>query len=230
MNILKLYSTIVKNEDVLANDGFRKDFSTIIPKVTSFVSELLDNIAASHVPISFEKPAEVDINRIIDEVIISFEERLKNSKIKVENDPGQLPKITAGPEMIKNAFYEIIKNSIEAIEEYDHKREEGMVPKTGGLISIKTALNETGEVEAIISDNGIGIEEMYIDKVLNPFFTTKIHSVAHSETGTGLGLNKVYNTVQIQGGSLKISSKLGEGTTVQVSFGLRPNDLSEPKS
>ncbi|WP_169338334.1 ATP-binding protein [Colwellia piezophila] len=62
-----------------------------------------------------------------------------------------------------------------------------------------------------ISDDGIGMSEDIIDKVLEPFFTTK-----DLGSGTGLGLSMVYGFVKRSGGHIKIYSELGEGTTFNI--------------
>ena len=95
----------------------------------------------------------------------------------------------------------------------------------GGTLIIETsnklldddyvALNpgsSSGEFVMIsISDDGIGISEDLIDKVLEPFFTTK-----ELGAGTGLGLSMVYNFVKRSGGHIKIYSELGKGTTFNI--------------
>ena len=227
MNYVNIYSALIKKspEAFFADASLKNDFCTAMPKVSRFVSELIDNVADAHLPLSKEGATEIEIQRVIEEILVSFEERLKTSLININKKSGQLPVITAVHRHIKEALSQIIKNSIEAIEEYDYQREQGQNPRSGGTIIIASKTNEAGQAEISISDDGIGMKEDFLNKVLDPFFTSKVHSVSHSETCTGLGLNKVYNIVKHYGCSFKITSVYGQGTTVVVSFGLKPEGV-----
>jgi len=68
-------------------------------------------------------------------------------------------------------------------------------------------------VEITVEDNGNGIPKKLIDKIFQPFFTTK-----PTGSGTGLGLSLSYDIVQAHGGELKVETKEGEGTefTIQL--------------
>ena len=63
------------------------------------------------------------------------------------------------------------------------------------------------KVEIKIADNGNGIPQAIIDKIFQPFFTTK-----PSGSGTGLGLSLSYDIVKAHGGELKVETKEGEGS------------------
>ena len=65
-----------------------------------------------------------------------------------------------------------------------------------------------GEAEISIKDNGSGIPQKILDKIFQPFFTTK-----PTGQGTGLGLSLSYDIVKAHGGELKVETKEGEGTT-----------------
>jgi two-component system NtrC family sensor kinase len=65
------------------------------------------------------------------------------------------------------------------------------------------------EIEVRIADTGVGIPREQMNKVVDPFFTTK-------EKGTGLGLSVVYGIVERHGGTLQIESEPGVGTTVTI--------------
>jgi len=157
-------------------------------------------------------PVSTKVNTIfenIDELIarsltvsIEVQTQLSENLWPVNVDPGDL----------EDAMLNLSLNAKDAMPE-------------GGTLSIETsnklldedyvALNpgsSSGEFVMIsISDNGIGIPEDYIDKVLEPFFTTK-----ELGAGTGLGLSMVYNFVKRSGGHIKIYSELGEGTTFNI--------------
>jgi two-component system NtrC family sensor kinase len=80
----------------------------------------------------------------------------------------------------------------------------------GGHLGIKT--RASGDiVEIIISDTGIGIAPENLPKIFDPFFTTK-----EVGKGTGLGLSISYNIIERHGGTIKVESQLGEGTTFTI--------------
>jgi PAS domain S-box-containing protein len=92
----------------------------------------------------------------------------------------------------------------------------------GGKLFIGTAVRgisgdpelEAGEyVELTVRDTGIGMDEHVLNRALDPFFTTK-----EVGKGTGLGLAQVYGSARQSGGTVRIESKVGEGTTVRVLF------------
>jgi len=64
-------------------------------------------------------------------------------------------------------------------------------------------------VEIAIADTGAGIAPEHLSRIFDPFFTTK-------PMGTGLGLSVVYGVVEKHGGSMKVQSRRGEGTTMTV--------------
>ena len=81
----------------------------------------------------------------------------------------------------------------------------------GGEIRIRTALDSPGHVGFCVTDNGCGISPEHMDHIFEPFFTTK-----ESGKGTGLGLAIARNVVLEHGGSIRIESTPGRGTTVFV--------------
>jgi len=84
--------------------------------------------------------------------------------------------------------------------------------RRNGTIDVSTSFDrESGSVEIKVKDNGTGIHESLIDRVTEPFFTTKIES-----GGTGLGLSISYAIVNDHSGVLDIHSREGKGTTVYV--------------
>ena len=111
------------------------------------------------------------------------------------------------------------------------------VEQTGGTISIRLAETvpavddpEQGALDPgryallTVSDTGQGIEPAILDKIFDPYFTTKT-----KEKGTGLGLALVYGIVKEHQGEIKVSSELGKGTTFNVFFPLI-RQPSEPVS
>ena len=85
----------------------------------------------------------------------------------------------------------------------------------GGVITITEEEVNEGPLRPAariqVTDNGPGIKEAHLEKVLNPFFTTK-------EEGTGLGLSIASRIIEEHGGTLNLTSKEGEGTTFVITL------------
>ena len=97
------------------------------------------------------------------------------------------------PYLITNAFYSV-----------NEKKKSG-AEHSEPTVSISTKKIKD-HIEISVADNGNGIPANLLDKVFQPFFTTK-----PTEQGTGLGLSLSYDIVRAQGGELKVESKEGEG-------------------
>jgi len=107
--------------------------------------------------------------------------------------------IMADKQKMQQVFLNLIKNSVDAIEH------EGWI-----RISSKESLSDKKEkvIEIQVSDNGSGIEPDKINKIFDPFYTTK-----EEGKGSGLGLSIVHDIIELHGGTISVNSRLGEGTT-----------------
>jgi two-component system nitrogen regulation sensor histidine kinase NtrY len=101
--------------------------------------------------------------------------------------------------MISQVLVNLVKNSIEALANKKH-----------GVISMK-AFSNNGLLEILVSDNGQGIDEKYLNDIFVPFFTTK-------ESGSGIGLALSRQIMHLHNGSLKVSSQPESGTAFKLSF------------
>jgi len=136
-----------------------------------------------------------------------------------------LPKINIIPQdmgrvilnLLTNAFYACTERSRSAVDR--RKNEDILAYEPTVSISTKMFVDK---VEIKISDNGNGIPQNIIDKIFQPFFTTK-----PTGQGTGLGLSLSYDIVtKGHGGELKVETKEGEGTTFIISLSnVRITDL-----
>ena len=86
-----------------------------------------------------------------------------------------------------------------------------------GEIVITARVDKMGALLINIADNGIGISKNDIIRMLEPFEQANRYH-PHKHEGTGLGLHLCQNLMKLHGGSLEIDSKLGEGTTVILTF------------
>ncbi len=142
-----------------------------------------------------EKTQAFDVNSGIDSTLKLLAGELK-SKALVRKDYNEVPKINCNINQMKQVFMNILNNAIQALE-------------VEGDIHIKTEfLSEQKIVRVTFRDNGIGIEKDNVEKIFDPFYTTK--SVGE---GTGLGLSISYGIVKSHGGQISVESEPGKGTT-----------------
>ncbi len=147
---------------------------------------------------SSEKKLEpCDIYHLIDNCLTMIRYRLKNG-IELKKEFGSKDAVVLGNNgKLHQAFLNILTNSIQAID----KR---------GSITIRTTL-ENDSISIEFTDSGHGIKPENLNKITEPFFSTK-----DPGKGTGLGLSITYAIINEHGGSLKYTSKWGEGTTASI--------------
>jgi signal transduction histidine kinase len=156
-----------------------------------------------------------DINDLLDQYVnLAYHGMRATNKefnITIEIDYDKtLEKINVVPQDISRVFLNIINNACYAA--YDRKKK-GSDNNFSPILKVSTK-NLKDKVEIRISDNGNGIPKDIIDKIFQPFFTTK-----PTGEGTGLGLSLSYDIVTKQhGGEIKIESKEGEGAEFVISF------------
>ena len=150
-----------------------------------------------------------DINDLLDQYVNlayhGMRAQNKEFNIKIEKDYDEsLEKIYVIPQDISRVFLNIINNACYAA--YDKKKksnDENFSP----VLKVSTK-NLNGKIEIRIGDNGNGIPQDILDKIFQPFFTTK-----PTGEGTGLGLSLSYDVIVKQhNGELKVETKIGEGT------------------
>ncbi|MEI7825675.1 MAG: PAS domain S-box protein, partial [Chlorobiaceae bacterium] len=137
----------------------------------------------------------------------------KSIELTFHCDPEELP-VKGNLYKMEQVILNLIRNSIDAIEEKRHKSVE---PGTEMYIHLQ-AKRQKESVIISIADNGIGISRQNIDYILQPFFTTK-----ESGKGTGLGLSISSGIIKEMHGQLNVTSTPMQGTTVQLSLPLATN-------
>ncbi|MEO5657374.1 MAG: ATP-binding protein [Nitrospiria bacterium] len=149
-----------------------------------------------------DEPALADLNEGLESTINIVWNELKY-KVTLHRAYGDLPKVQCYPHQLNQVFMNLLVNAAQAIPEK-------------GEIWLKTWA-DPDHVYVDIRDSGSGIPEGYLSKIFDPFFTTKPVG-----QGTGLGLSIVYGIVERHGGTIRVTSREGEGTTFHVSFPLMP--------
>jgi len=147
-----------------------------------------------------------DINALADEYFrlsyhgIRARDKSFNSKTETSFDPA-VGKAEIIPNDIGRVFLNLYNNAFYAVAEKKKLNSSGFEP----AVSVSTKrLN--GKIEIRIKDNGNGIPKKLLDKIFQPFFTTK-----PTGQGTGLGLSLSYDIIKAHGGELKVETREGEG-------------------
>jgi len=125
-----------------------------------------------------------------------------SSKCRILGDPSRIHQIIMN--LCTNAYQAMLETGgILKISLSDEKLE----GKTAGLVQVPAG--SYGKI--VISDTGVGIPSQNIERIFDPYFTTK-----EKEKGTGLGLAAVHGIVKSHGGAILVESKIGKGTTFEV--------------
>ncbi|KIL45862.1 histidine kinase [Jeotgalibacillus soli] len=146
----------------------------------------------------------VSLPSIIRETIELMQPQASLGNIQMNTvDEGSSGLVYGESNRLKQVFINIIKNSIEAMQD-------------GGEI-IFTVSEQDGIQHIAIQDTGCGIEQKQLDRLNEPFYTTK-------ENGTGLGLVVTFKIIEEHQGKVEVESKVGEGTCFHLYFPVRGAD------
>jgi nitrogen fixation/metabolism regulation signal transduction histidine kinase len=210
-------------------DRVRKS-SDIILEELSRLSEVVNNFLTAMRPTRPIKD-KADINRLIEHVYATVQPELEARGIacvlRLDRD---IPLVHVDTAQITQAVLNLLKNSMEALDE---QREELQVQGRSGMhppqpwkpaMEVSTRIADAHYLIRV-QDNGPGIPDENLDKILEPYYTTKF-------SGTGLGLAIVSRIVEEHGGRMEISSRAGAGTAVSISLPMngRPVRLLEDQS
>ena len=126
-----------------------------------------------------------------------------NAEIKTDFDPA-VGKVNIVPQDIGRVLLNLINNAFYAVNERDKLQSASGGYKPQVIVHTKKS---DDKVEIIIGDNGNGVPKKILDKIFQPFFTTK-----PTGQGTGLGLSLAYDIIKAHGGDINVKTKEGEGT------------------
>jgi two-component system NtrC family sensor kinase len=147
--------------------------------------------------------AESDLNQCLDSTANIVWTMMKHS-VSLTKQYEELPPVYCFPMQLKQVFMNLIVNAYQAIE--------AKVGKEGARGEIRLRTERRGDAIAVlVTDNGTGIARDALDRIFDPFFTTKEVGV-----GTGLGLSTSFNIVRRHGGTIRVESIEGQGTTFEV--------------
>jgi signal transduction histidine kinase len=184
---------VIENQEKINHHGKRAD---------AIVKGMLQHSRSSS---GVKEPT--DINALADEYLrlayhgLRAKDKSFNATMKTDFDE-TIGNINIIPQDIGRVILNLITNAFYVVDEKNKQRPEGYDP----TVSVST--KKMGDKVLIsVKDNGNGISQKVLDKIFQPFFTTK-----PTGQGTGLGLSLSYDIVKAHGGELKVETKEGEGS------------------
>jgi two-component system, sporulation sensor kinase E len=198
LNSLNIHLQLMERQARKLNESDRAELQESIDiaraevnRLDSIVSQFLRAIRPTRPQLRPE-----NINTIVDEAVRFFAAEIKDRDIVVERElRADLPTLELDRDQMKQAFYNVIKNSLEAM-------------KRRGILRIRTDMDES-HVLISFTDSGGGISAENLSHIFEPYFTTKTG-------GTGIGLLIVRRIVREHGGELSIESSEGKGLTLTI--------------
>ena len=189
---------IKANEEKINHHGKRAD---------SIVKGMLQ-----HSRMSTGQKELTDINALAEEYLrlayhgLRAKDKAFNSQTDTNFD-NSIGKIKVVPQDIGRVMLNLINNAFYAVSEKKNKAPHGYEP----MVTVTTKKLTPDKVEIKVTDNGSGIPQKLLDKIFQPFFTTK-----PTGQGTGLGLSLSYDIVRAHGGEIKVETKEGDGTSFLI--------------
>ncbi len=209
LNAILGFSEIIKGELLgkLNNENYLEyagDIHESGSHLLEVINDILDisKIESGKVELQEE---EFDLPDMIDKSLRLVTERAQNNSIEIKLDlqPG-LPNLIADLRLTKQCLINLLSNSVKFTSEQ-------------GVVTVRGWRETDGRLAISVSDNGIGIAEEDIKRVLLPFGQVE-SAFSRDHQGTGLGLPLTKSFIELHGGSLEVKSTLGAGTEVIMWF------------
>jgi signal transduction histidine kinase len=189
----------------LQSDPQKSGLLEKITRQTFRASEIVNNL------LNFSRTtgtefADVDVNKVILDTLALLEHQFKTAKVQVHSDltPG-MSTIQGNAGRLQQVFLNLFLNAKDAMP-------------GGGTLSVATS---NGEVVSVrVSDTGSGISPEHVQRIYDPFFTTKTSPKEGQNRGSGLGLSVTYGIIQEHAGKIRVESTSATGTTFALDFPL----------
>jgi signal transduction histidine kinase len=155
--------------------------------------------------------APLDINDVVREVIALVQLELTSHGVSLRTEPAPtLPRILADRVQLQQVIINLVMNGIEAMQSVTDRPRE---------LVIRSRQDETQQVLASVTDCGVGISAENVDRLFNPFFTTK-------SGGMGMGLSICRSIIESHGGRLWATANVPHGATFQFTLPVNADTAS----
>jgi signal transduction histidine kinase len=185
----------------ISGDDQKSKLLEKIAKQTFRASEIVNSLLnfSRTSPVEF---VDVDVNRIVRETLNLIDHQLRTASVEVKlNLEASLPPVSGNAGKLQQVFLNLFLNARDAMS-------------SGGVLAVRT-WSDDGVARIDVADNGEGIASENLERIYDPFFTTK-----GARKGTGLGLSVTYGIVREHGGSIEVESQPGMGTRFHLELPL----------
>jgi signal transduction histidine kinase len=192
--------------------GVYKEELEIIKRQTKRVNDYTKSLLNFSKRIAFN-PEEIDIIDLINESIYLIEPRLREKKIEVEKEfPENIIKVKGDRTQLEQVMVNILNNAIDSL-----KANGKIIIDISELNVLHKGIQEDQLTESVVirvTDNGAGIPKENLEKIFDPFYSTK------EKNGTGLGLSITKSIIQRHKGKIEVKSEIGKGTIFTLTIPL----------
>jgi PAS domain S-box-containing protein len=199
MNVILGYAQMIQSS---ADDDTVREQAGIIREQIQRVSKIIQtllNLAHPGRPLL----GPVRLEDTVEQTLALLQEKLRKRKIRVERRFEPVPEIPGDGEKLQQLFLNLCLNGVDAMP-------------SGGTLRISLAPRGESEISIRVADTGTGIPAASLDRLFDPFYTTKDHG-----KGSGLGLAVVKGIVVDHGGSIGVASEFGKGTEFSIVLPVR---------
>ncbi len=201
--VISSYTQMLSKQ--LQGDPQKSSLLEKITRQTFRASEIVNNLL-NFSRTSGSEIGDVDVNKVIADTLALLEHQFKVAKVEVQNALApKLQPIQGNPGRLQQVFLNLFLNAKDAMP-------------GGGTLRVATMNGES--VSVSVSDTGTGIAPENIQRIYDPFFTTKTSPREGQARGTGLGLSVTYGIIQEHAGKIRVESHPGTGTTFTLDFPL----------
>ena len=191
--------------------------------LVTIVDDILDISKIESGQMQFEE-THIELPEMLQNIVLSFKQSITQKGIQVNAKLApDVPQAVLGDKVrITQILYNLVGNAIKFTSK-------GEVTVEIRLASLKKG-NEYFDLEFMVKDTGIGIKEEKLQAIFKPYQQASEHTT-RLYGGTGLGLSIVKQLIELQGGSINVSSKFGQGTSFSFILPLKPDQaVIEPSS
>jgi two-component system sensor histidine kinase AtoS len=195
--------------------SFREKFQSIVPRELERINGIVERLLELSRPGRLT-PTPVRIPDLLDRAVDLYTHRLETQGVRVAREyAATLVPVAVDEELVYRAFVNLVANALDSMEQ-------------GGRLTLRVGWSDEREPERAgrrprpgprlrvdIADTGVGIAPAALDRIFDPFFSTK-------EQGTGLGLALTHKIIEDHGGSIRVSSTVGMGTVFRILLPLVP--------